>query len=151
MQTVDIEKLPETKRKKLFSGLSDLINEVLKKEFDFRDIKTYEDAVAAEPVSEDDRIFDTDQNWVVALKKLRHITKVINGKNVVFNWSDRNQPKWRPWFDLSSGFGFGISFYYYSYADAAVGSRLCTNTSEKALYIAEQFKSEYEDFILIKK
>ena len=144
MQTVDIEKLPETKRKKLFSGLSDLINEVLKKEFDFRDIKTYEDAVAAEPVSEDDRIFDTDQNWVVALKKLRHITKVINGKNVVFNWSDRNQPKWRPWFDLSSGFGFGDSDCDFSHSYSAVGSRLCFETEEKSDYAAKQFIDLYK-------
>jgi hypothetical protein len=144
MQTVDIEKLPETKRKKLFSGLSDLINEVLKKEFDYRDIKTYEDAVAAEPVSEDDRIFEYDQNWVVALKKLRHITKVINGPSVVFNWSDRNQPKWRPWFDLSSGFGFDASTYDYSRTYPGVGSRLCFETEEKSDYAAKQFIDLYK-------
>jgi hypothetical protein len=49
---------------------------------------------------------------------------------------------------LSSGFGFSVSGYVYGDSGSAVGSRLCTDTWEKALYIAVQFKAEYQEYFL---
>ena len=125
-----------------------------KKAFDFKTIKSFEEACKRkniDPTQLPIVVVPELAKQVIAAYKLMVIFLAINdGWEADFNNWD--QTKYYPWYRcLSSGFGFGISFYYYSYADAAVGSRLCTNTSEKALYIAEQFKSEYEDFILIKK
>jgi hypothetical protein len=141
---VDIEKLPKTKREKFLTGLSALMTEAFKKEFHYTDIKTYEDAVEAEPVSEEDKIHDNDPEWVVALKKLRHITKVINGPDFIVDWTNGNQKKWSPWFNLSSGFGFGASAYDCSYAHTAVGSRLCFESEAESDYVANQFIDLYE-------
>ena len=41
--------------------------------------------------------------------------------------------------------------YYCGSAGTCVGSRLCTDSSEKALYIGETFQAEYKEFFLISK
>ena len=65
------------------------------------------------------------------------------------DWSSWNQSKYYPWFEvLSSGFGFGGSLCVYDYSRTGVGSRLCTDTIEKALYVAEQFKDLYQEYLL---
>jgi hypothetical protein len=65
------------------------------------------------------------------------------------DWSNWDQYKYYPLFEvLSSGFGFSVSGYVYGDSGSAVGSRLCTDTWEKALYIAEQFKAEYQEYFL---
>lgn len=140
---IDIEKLTKKDQEKFLSGLSKLLKSFNKK-FDYTDIKTYEDAVEAEPVSEEDKIFTNDPEWVKALKKLRHITKVVNGPDFIVDWTNRNQPKWRPWFDLSSGFGFDNSYCYCSLTATAAGSRLCFESEEKSDYVVKQFLSLYE-------
>lgn len=92
----------------------------------------------------------------VAYKKLKLITRVANtdpitGKTWIPDWDNTSQKKWFPFFRLSSGFGFAYSDFDCDGAGTAVGSRLCTNTSEKALYIGEQYGvlgQEYKDFFL---
>jgi hypothetical protein len=65
------------------------------------------------------------------------------------DYSDRSQPRYFPWpFTSSSGFGFSCSGYYYEYSGADVGSRLCTNSSEKALWALEKCKEHYEKWLL---
>ena len=65
------------------------------------------------------------------------------------DFSNHNQAKYYPWpWVSSSGFGFSDSGYYYDCTFTRVGSRLCTDTSDKALYIAEQFKDLYQDYFL---
>ena len=65
------------------------------------------------------------------------------------DWSNYSQYKYYPWFEvLSSGFGFSGSYCFYAYARTDVSSRLCTDTSEKALYIAKQFEGIYKDYFL---
>ena len=65
------------------------------------------------------------------------------------DWNNYDECKYYPWFGvLSSGFGFDSSVYRYDRSITAVGSRLCTDSSEKALYIAKQFESEYKDYFL---
>jgi len=121
--------------------------------FDFRSIKTFEDAC-----KKLDIVFATSQDILsvpdefgkplTAAYKLMVIFKAINN-GWRPDWSKSSQGKYYPWYGvLSSGFGFSGSDYGYVSTATAVGSRLCTDTSEKALYIAEQFKEEYKEYFL---
>jgi hypothetical protein len=122
-------------------------------EFDFRTIKTFEDACAKESIDPqqlpDVSMLPEDmRKHVVNYYKLLIIYKAINN-GWKPDWSNWNQYKYYPWFEvLSSGFGFSLSHYGYVNASTDVGSRLCTDTREKALYITEQFEAEYRDFLL---
>lgn len=121
--------------------------------FDFRTIKSFEDACAKEyidPTALPDvsMIPDEFRKPIVNAYKLLIIFKAINN-GWRPDWSKSSQGKYYPWYEvLSSGFGFSLSDYHYAYPGTAVGSRLCTDTSEKALYIAEQFKTEYQEYFL---
>jgi len=121
--------------------------------FDFRTIKTFEDAckkldiVFAEPQD----ILSVPVEFgkpLTAAYKLMIIFKAINN-GWRPDWSKSSQWKYYPWFGvLSSGFGFSGSDCDFGYTVTGTGSRLCTDSSEKALYIAEQFKAEYQEFFL---
>ena len=118
------------------------------KDFDYKTIKTYDDAVEAREVDDDDIIYPTDNPNIVAFKKICHIVKVINGKWTP-DWNDRNQCKYYPWFKVSpSGSGFSDSHYVYCYSFTGVGSRLLTDTKEKALYLGNQFQDLYSKYLL---
>jgi len=121
--------------------------------FDFRTIKTFEDACAhlnIDPANVPDlsMIPEEFRKPLQAAYKLMVIYKAINN-GWVPDWSDDGQRKWFPWFGvLSSGSGFSYSHSHYGYGLTTVGSRLCTDSSEKAEYIAEQFEGEYVDYFL---
>jgi len=121
--------------------------------FDFRTIKSFEDACAKQNVDPtalpDVSMIPEDlRKPIIAAYKLMIIFLAINN-GWRPDWSDSNQYKYFPWYRvLSSGFGFSYSDYFYGNADTIVGSRLCTDSSEKALYIAEQFKTEYQEYFL---
>ena len=122
-----------------------LFPEVFKK--DWRDIKTFEDACDVLGFKTNAIFHGNDSQDEIAFKKLKVIVKAIN-MGWTPDWDNDNQRKWYPWFILSSGFGFGASGYDSAYSSTSCGSRLCTDTREKALYIAEQFKAEYQDYFL---
>ena len=121
--------------------------------FDFRTIKSFEDACkkeALDPTKLPDvsAIPEELKKPIIANYKLHIVYKAINN-GWKPEWSNWNQYKYYPWFAvLSSGFGFSFSFYLCDYSFTSVGSRLCTDSSEKALYIAEQFKELYQDYLL---
>ena len=118
------------------------------KDFDYKTIKTYEDAVKARKVDDDDIIYPTDRPHIVAYKKICHIIKVINN-GWVPNWSDSNQHKYFPWFEVSpSGSGFSDSDCGYLCTTSGVGSRFLTDTSEKASYLASQLQYLYIQYLL---
>jgi len=123
------------------------------KEFDFSTIKTFEDACAKlgidpEKLPDVSNISEEFAKPIIAAYKLMIIYKAINN-GWKPDWNNYNQYKYYPWFEvLSSGFGFSGSDYYYGLAYSTVGSRLCTDSREKALYIAEQFEEEYKDYFL---
>ena len=77
---------------------------------------------------------------------LKMVAKAIN-QGWVPDWNNSDQKKWWPWFNLSSGFGFSDSCYYYGLASTAVGSRLCFETEEKSDYAANQFMEIYKEFL----
>ena len=118
------------------------------KDFDYKMIKCYEDAVAVCTVDKENTLYDTDSENISALKKLHHIIKVINN-GWTPDWSNEDQYKYNPYFKVSpSGSGFSVSSYVYHFTYTNVSSRLLTDSSEKALYLANQFKDLYEQYLL---
>lgn len=127
--------------------------EKTEKKFDYKTIKTFEDACAKcgiEPIAlpELSMIPEEFRKPILAAYRIMIIYKAINNKWVP-DWANSNQGKYYPWYwVLSSGFGFSCSSYTYDYSFTSVGSRLCTDSSEKAMYIAKQFEQEYKDYFL---
>ena len=121
--------------------------------FDYRTIKTFEDAckkLNLDPAKLPDVSIMTEKlrKPVIAAYKLMIIYKAINN-GWIPNWGNYEQYKYYPWFEVSSsGFGFSRTFCNCDYPGTTVGSRLCTDTREKALYIAKQFKGEYQEYFL---
>lgn len=126
----------------------EITKEFGKKDFlkDWRDIKTYEDAVEFRPVDEDDVIYPTDRPHIVDYKKVCHIVKAING-NWKADYNDEDQRKWFPVF-LSSGSGFGFSHsrYYYVFRYSCVGSRLVLENEEKSDHLGKTFLQLFNNF-----
>jgi len=121
--------------------------------FDFKTIKTFEDAckklnIDAALLPDLSMIPEEFCKPIIAAYKLFIIYKAINN-GWIPDWSKSTQWKYYPWFAvLSSGFSFSDSIYNNAHTRTSVGSRLCTNSSEKALYIAKQFEAEYKDYFL---
>ena len=121
--------------------------------FDFRTIKSFEDACAKENIDpaalpDVSMIPEYLRKPIIAAYKLMIIFLAINN-GWRPDWSNSNQKKYYPWYwVLSSGLGFSRSYCGYDGTYTFVGSRLCTDTSEKAIYISEQFREEYADFFL---
>jgi hypothetical protein len=121
--------------------------------FDYTTIKSFEDAckhLGLDPAKLPDisAIPEEFKKPVIAGFKLMIIYKAINN-GWKPDWSNYQQWKYYPWFEvLSSGFGFSVRFSDCAYTPATVGSRLCTDTREKALYIGNQFAAEYKDYFL---
>ena len=112
-------KISESTAKRLYSESLSWFREVLEETFGkqkiagrkFDEIRTFEDAceeIGINPLS----IFsDIDTCDEIAYKKLKVIAKAIN-QGWTPDWTNTNQKKWSPWFDLSSGFGFSVSVCY---------------------------------------
>ena len=121
--------------------------------FDYTSIKTFEDACKSIGVDPESVavVYTTSEEFrkpIVAYNKLLIIYKAINS-GWKPDWNNLRQYKYYPYFEvLSSGLGFSSSDYYCVRATTAVGSRLCTDTSEKALYIAKQFEALCQDYFL---
>jgi len=122
-------------------------------EFNFKMIKSFEDACKKENV-DPEKLPDVSmlpeglRKAIINAYKLMIIFQAINN-GWIADYTDWNQYKYYPWYEVkSSGSGFVLSDsgYDYTIAFTYVGSRLCTDTSEKSLYIAKQFKAEYQDY-----
>lgn len=132
-----------------------------KVEFDYTTIKSFEDAcksanIDPEALPEVSSIPEEFRKAIINVYKLFIIFQAINN-GWQPNWNNSSEYKYFPWLwvdaskELSSGFGFSDTDYYFTYAHTLVGSRLCTDTSDKALYIANTFQEEYKEFFLIRK
>ena len=124
-----------------------------KSDFDYRTIKNYEDACKKEN-HDPEKIPDVSMipeefgKPIIALFKIMMFYKAINN-GVKMRMGDSSQNKYYPWpYVLSSGFGFSLTLYYYDITDTSVGSRLCTDSSEKALYAFKQCEDLYKDWML---
>ena len=88
---------------------------------------------------------DKDEIAYILLKML---AKSLND-GWVPDWSNSNEYKYVPWFEMkgSSGFRFYVCDYWH--ALSAVGSRLCFKSSELAEYAGKQFQDLYKQFMII--
>ena len=65
------------------------------------------------------------------------------------DYTDSNQAKYFPWpWVSSSGFVFSASRYGCDRSRAGVGSRLCTDSSEKALWALEKCEDLFKEWLL---
>jgi len=122
------------------------------KEEGYESIKTFDDACRAIGTTEKEfnEKFSTLGLDIDTFnyEKIKVVAKSINN-GWVPDWSNRNQYKYYPWFEvLSSGFGFSSTTYDYTAASTTVGSRLCFESSEQAKYAGTQFTAEYKQFLL---
>ncbi len=60
------------------------------------------------------------------------------------NWEDGNEPKHYPVFKMGAGFVFSNTNYYYTIANAGLGSRLYFPTAEMAATIGKRFSHLYK-------
>lgn len=126
-------------------------------QINWRDIKTPEDAFAANGVTADAVLpyknpVSPKQVWLNAISTMDEIVRAINpGFFERIDWSDTNQRKWRAWFEYNkraSGFRFRASIYDYSHTISSGGSRLCSEDEEKSEYIATQFIDIWNTILL---
>lgn len=95
------------------------------------------------------------QKAIIAHYKLVIIAEAINN-GWQPDWSNYNQWKYYPWFDVEANAenpaGSGLSYYDFGYLRSitCVGSRLCYESSEAAEYAGKTFKELYEEYFLIK-
>ena len=121
--------------------------------FDYKTIKTFEDAckkldIDSTKLPETAGILEEFAKPIIAAYKLMIIYKAIND-GWKPDWSNWDQYQYYPLFEvLSSGFGFSGTLCLFDFTYSTVGSRLCTDTSQKAIYIGEQFAAEYKDYFL---
>jgi hypothetical protein len=123
------------------------------KVFDFRTIKTVEDAFKkngydSTKLPDFSMIPEKFRTQLTTCFLLMVIFEAIND-GWEPDFSDHSQGKYYPWpWVLSSGFGFSTSGYLFAYSLSFVGSRLCTDTSEKAIYILNQFPDLWKNWLL---
>jgi hypothetical protein len=123
------------------------------KPFDYRTIKTYEDACLRLGIDPSvtpglESVNEEFRKPLLAVYKLIIIFRAINN-GWRPDWGKYNQNKYYPLLSvLSSGFGFSDADYFCVHTFPHVGSRLCTNTKHKAIYIGNQFRDEYRDYLL---
>ena len=121
--------------------------------FNFKTIKSFEDACKKENIDplllpDVSMIPEQFRSAIINVFKLMIIFKAINN-GWTPDWSNTSEYKYYPWFWFSpSGVGFSGTTYLYARTDASVGSRLCTDTIEKAEYIAKMFENEYKEYYL---
>ena len=85
----------------------------------------------------------------VAYRKIKLIVKALN-EGWTPDWSDSDQYKYFPWFNMSSSSGAGLSYLGFGWNScSAVGSRLCFKNRDLAKYAGQQFESIYKEFMTI--
>lgn len=127
------------------------IKDCIVKDFDYKTIKTYEDAcnklgiTTVEPKFTE--ILPELRKASLAHHKLMVIFKAINN-GWVPDWNNANEYKYYPNFKMGSSV-FCYSASWPSKAYANVGSRLCAYSKEISDYIACQFGNLYVDWFYI--
>lgn len=114
-------------------------------------IKTYEDACRELDIPtnpEKCRFMSKDEKAYYFLKV---IAKALN-EGWEPDWSNRNQEKWYPWFEVTgtnpAGLACSDAIYPVSYTAASIGSLLCFKTEALAKYAGTQFIKLYEKYLL---
>lgn len=93
---------------------------------------------------------------IISYAKLLIIVSATN-EDRVFDWNNRNQKKWFPWFDMEvddrnpTGFRFHGTDCVWTSTGTAGGSRLCFHSAEEAEYTAMQHLELFRDIMVIEK
>ena len=92
---------------------------------------------------------------LIALNELFTIAQAWNkADDFVPDFSNSMQDKWFPWFVYdkgAAGFVFAVTSHTPTYAYAAVGSRLCFKTQNRAIQFGKQFVGLYNQVFLLDK
>ncbi|MEG1580890.1 MAG: hypothetical protein RR386_06480 [Bacteroidaceae bacterium] len=99
------------------------------------------------------RMVDKHTKAITAMYKLIVIAEAWNkADEFVPDFDNTNQYKWFPRFKKqgAAGFVFANTINTATYAYAYIGSRLCFKNRKLAEYAITQFKSLYEEYLLIK-
>jgi hypothetical protein len=123
-----------------------------KQVFDFRTIKTKEDAFkkcGLDPATVPDVSKLPERfGFLTTVYILAVIFEAVND-GWIQDRSNPNQAKYYPWpWVSSSGLDFSFSGYDCDGAYAGVGFPLCTDTPEKAIYVLEQFPDLWKHWFL---
>ena len=117
----------------------------------YQEIKSFSDACISVGITEE--LFNQHHSYLskylLNVSKLEIINKAINGSWIP-DCDNTNQYKYYYWFNMS-GFGFSGSRYDYDDSVSVVGSRLCYETKEQALYVGKQFIDIYKATYTIDK
>ena len=89
------------------------------------------------------------QDSTIAYAKLVIIAEALND-GWKPDWSNMEEWKYYPWFDMSSGSGLSFLGFADLYSLSFVGSRLCFKSAELAKYAVTQFKDLYEKYFVLK-
>lgn len=85
----------------------------------------------------------------IAYRILKLLAKSLN-EGWTPDWSDDQQYKYYPWFEMLGSSGFRFFGYGGWGSSSDVGSRLCFKSRELAEYAGRQFVGVYNDFMTIK-
>lgn len=113
-------------------------------------IKTFEDACDELSIASEGVLHEALTDDEIAYRKLKIIIQALN-EGWTPDWTDKDEYKYYPWFDLSSGSVLVSGLYSHWYTNSYVGSRLCFKSRELAEYAGKQFIDIYETFFLIPK
>lgn len=118
-------------------------------------IKSYEDAckvLGLNPENQPcvDSVSEKDRNSIIAYHKLIVIVRALN-EGWEADFTNHDQYKYWNWLWVdTAGFVFATTYYTATSANAYIGSRLCFKNRKLAEYAITQFKSLYEEYLLIK-
>ncbi len=152
--------LTKEKAKELYDFVPDSFKGELEKEFgkkafekrEYEKLNTFDDCCRACDTTEE----DFKKKFIplglspdaLNLEALGIINKAINGPGWKANHADHNQQKHFPIFAASSsGFGFSFSYYDCGNTNTYVGSRLCLESGEKAVYSGTKFIKFWEGLL----
>ncbi|MCT4151322.1 hypothetical protein HZP59_08765 [Elizabethkingia anophelis] len=116
-------------------------------------VKSFEDAcqlLGIEPkIPEVSFLPEKHQKAITAHYKLMIITEALN-EGWTPDWSNWNERKYYPWFEMSDSSGrFSFNSSDSQYSHSACSARLCLKTWELANYIGEYFIDLYKDYFII--
>ena len=113
---------------------------------DFKQIKTYEDALKV--LGREDFSRENLYPREIARRKLEIIIEALNG-DWKPDWEDYRQLKWYPCFYGSiAGLGYSAANYSPSPAYAHISVLLCCKSEEIADYVGQQFLDLYKEMLL---
>lgn len=128
---------------------TELLQIINAKEFDYRSIKTLEDACKQVGKNYKDflKFLKTLSQHTAAYESILVWVEAINGESFDkwLNWDDSNQEKWFTYWDMRKG-GFVFADSFCNDSDALLGSRLYYKDKKRMVYAVNQLKDTYETY-----